>query len=1081
MKKLIIPLGILLTTGTLSAQSGQPTNDAGKNVPAIFPPTPESYKLGTYGNIPVGLFTGSPNMDIPITSLASGNINLPILLNYSSNGIKVDDTNGSVGIGWRFISGGVITRVIRDIADETSSLGNLETPDIPVLGMNNQTVKDYLELCKQDNFDSEQDLFMANFNGRSLKFIINRNGSIVQLEKSGCRIEKSGGGFKVTTEDGSEYLFGVTERTKHFMTNTGAHHGGVDINATAWYLSKIKSPENREVNIEYDDVNFTSTVGRSQSMYFTRKDIQQFKYGSPSSNGTSSGCNISCNLQGYSLTPTIGLISDSRQTVWGKQIKKISDQNGNYILFEYQQQTEDFNRLKNIKKYATSRVLENFDLEYSTTTNGRVFLSGLKESLSNRKYSFDYYEKDEFPGKLSLSRDMWGYYNGLKNNTSLIPQIYQYNDPNKVEYDGANQEVSILDGKKGLLKTVTYPTGGFTNIEYENHKSQQLVTVPPQTANAWEEAFNDHLTPLSSKTITITPNMTGDVYIALGNSVYGEGVGCNSTIIDSGKQRSNVRITDASGSNMAIYARDPITGGYYYYGSGSYTVNSDSGARLKVLGVKGQPITFKLSAQFFCSLASLGVEYYISEASQQYKDIFLGGYRVASMTDTAEGSPAIKTTYQYVKEDGTYSIGEYSKPYFMENRVNTSVCEGSLCSTPIDYSHIVLTSTNLNQYNSLNPNIFYSRVVENKGQAGKIIHEFSTMRDDTGSTKGDEISGSPLSNTGWNNGKELMTTYLDSSNKIVKKITRQYLEDITPINTILSLATRKKYELMNGYDNLDFVLYKNISRFPYLKSQETADYLNGVAIKTSTEFFYENPLHYQLTRQITKAADNSIQTMTYSYAHEKGNPLLIGKNMVSIPLETQVQQTVNNSTKMLSREETLYPTALPHAITGNLALPIAEYSFDNLSSNISYKDLSYDKYDEKGNILQYTTKDGTPVSIVWGYYKTKPIAKVVGAAYSQIENLTADIVIKSNEDATDPTKEAELLLALDNFRPQGLITTYTYDPLVGITTITQPSGIRELYIYDNANRLKEIRARERDSSGNYAFKTIKEFKYNYKP
>jgi hypothetical protein len=40
--------------------------------------------------------------------------------------------------------------------------------------------------------------------------------------------------------------------------------------------------------------------------------------------------------------------------------------------------------------------------------------------------------------------------------------------------------------------------------------------------------------------------------------------------------------------------------------------------------------------------------------------------------------------------------------------------------------------------------------------------------------------------------------------------------------------------------------------------------------------------------------------------------------------------------------------------------------------------IKYDQYDAKGNLLQYTTKDGIPVSIIWGYNQTLPIAKVEG-------------------------------------------------------------------------------------------------------
>ncbi|MDQ0478295.1 YD repeat-containing protein, partial [Chryseobacterium sp. MDT2-18] len=42
-----------------------------------------------------------------------------------------------------------------------------------------------------------------------------------------------------------------------------------------------------------------------------------------------------------------------------------------------------------------------------------------------------------------------------------------------------------------------------------------------------------------------------------------------------------------------------------------------------------------------------------------------------------------------------------------------------------------------------------------------------------------------------------------------------------------------------------------------------------------------------------------------------------------------------------------------------------------------------------------------------------------------------------------------------------------------VTSITPPSGIRELYIYDTANRLKEVK----DITGNI----LKTYEYHYKP
>ncbi|MBB6372775.1 hypothetical protein HNP36_003908, partial [Chryseobacterium shigense] len=138
--------------------------------------------------------------------------------------------------------------------------------------------------------------------------------------------------------------------------------------------------------------------------------------------------------------------------------------------------------------------------------------------------------------------------------------------------------------------------------------------------------------------------------------------------------------------------------------------------------------------------------------------------------------------------------------------------------------------------------------------------------------------------------------------------------------------------------------------------------------------------------------------------------------------------------------------------------------------------------DEKGNIQQYTSRSGVSTTIIWGYNKTQPIARIEGAKLSDITpSLIDNIVSASDNDAQLSTDASEqsLVSALDLFRNNSSltaypITTYTYDSLIGVTSITPPSGIREVYIYDTANRLKEVR--ENSVTG----KMLKEYKYNYK-
>jgi len=113
---------------------------------------------------------------------------------------------------------------------------------------------------------------------------------------------------------------------------------------------------------------------------------------------------------------------------------------------------------------------------------------------------------------------------------------------------------------------------------------------------------------------------------------------------------------------------------------------------------------------------------------------------------------------------------------------------------------------------------------------------------------------------------------------------------------------------------------------------------------------------------------------------------------------------------------------------------------------------------------------------VWGYNGTQPIAKVEGATYSQVSGLAGTIINASDADASDPTMEGALITALDGFRtalPGYQVTTYSYDPLIGVTSITPPNGLREVYVYDTANRLKEVR----DVNGNL----LKSNEYHYRP
>ncbi|MBL7887063.1 MAG: hypothetical protein JNJ52_09965 [Flavobacterium sp.] len=114
----------------------------------------------------------------------------------------------------------------------------------------------------------------------------------------------------------------------------------------------------------------------------------------------------------------------------------------------------------------------------------------------------------------------------------------------------------------------------------------------------------------------------------------------------------------------------------------------------------------------------------------------------------------------------------------------------------------------------------------------------------------------------------------------------------------------------------------------------------------------------------------------------------------------------------------------------------------------------YNMYDEYSNPTEIQKENGTITTILWGYNKTLPIAKIENASNAQV----ASALGTSNVNLMNESN----LLAINNLRSNAslsgaMITTYTYIPLIGISTVTDPKGDKLIYEYDVLNRLKTVR------------------------
>lgn len=216
--------------------------------------------------------------------------------------------------------------------------------------------------------------------------------------------------------------------------------------------------------------------------------------------------------------------------------------------------------------------------------------------------------------------------------------------------------------------------------------------------------------------------------------------------------------------------------------------------------------------------------------------------------------------------------------------------------------------------------------------------------------------------------------------------------------------------------------------------------------------------------------DGTVTESFYKYPQDKNLTSLVLANMTGIQVESEVKK----NGKAMGKAETKFDNSSYKYPTSSI-----EINPNDTSVN---KSITYDAYDDKGNILQYTTEidpitgKGNSTTLIWGYNKTLPIAKITGAKLEDLGTLADNIVTKSNNDI-NATTENELLIALDLFRNHPTlkkfpIITHTYDPLIGMTSTTPANGLREFYKYDNSGRLQAVI----DVNGNI----VKEVKYNNK-
>lgn len=465
-------------------------NQFGSPLPDVIPPSPQTAQFVRYGEIPVGHTTGVPQIDIPLYTLSTGKIDIPISVSYHASGFRVNDISSPVGLGWVLNAGGLIARSIEGNPDyqagkeklynsPVKSMAAMDsvktgrkliyTPPMDMSGKDKVNFWETFFIGHTPVYDIRSDRYSYNFldhNGIG-RYDINDTAmrlKTLPYEPLEFTYLPDAEKYQVIDSKGILYEFAELENVTS---------GGMSLSTvTGWYLTKIIFP-----GLEMDPVTFTYQRAQSYTHYSYEQISRLVKHGD--SPGTNTSGIIPNDLYTNNYISGISYRSPL--------IQKISWRGVN-IVFTYSSDRVDFmkERLTNIEVTEGNSILKRiaFNQSYFGTTdkNKRLKLDSVRFPMSGEAYTFTYnmtknsslpeYYVNSDTG-VHCMEDYWGYWNGTKSSYVFPVAVADKwrNTTSPYTIPSTDRSVNETYTKACVLEEIIYPAGGKTRFEYEINRA----------------------------------------------------------------------------------------------------------------------------------------------------------------------------------------------------------------------------------------------------------------------------------------------------------------------------------------------------------------------------------------------------------------------------------------------------------------------------------------------------------------------------------------------------------------------------------------------------------------------------------
>ena len=242
------------------------------------------------------------------------------------------------------------------------------------------------------------------------------------------------------------------------------------------YLYKIETA-NTVVQFDISHSDDRYKHGKSAFYYKEQNQISQPLY--DNFKDLFANFNSSDSNSNYYYEPFFNAYQNKRYYKWYKlgkiTVKTLNDDKVKQIFFNYRDNVQDILRLESLSFQEGSKKEKKYSFSYNGSYPALRYTYCIKQGeddcYGGPRTGYDQYP----PNTLSLAVDHWGYYNGnmetyeLKNYPSLSESILRQN-----YFDIRNSDEDLL--KKETLKSITYPTGGYTEFEYEENKFSHYLS-----------------------------------------------------------------------------------------------------------------------------------------------------------------------------------------------------------------------------------------------------------------------------------------------------------------------------------------------------------------------------------------------------------------------------------------------------------------------------------------------------------------------------------------------------------------------------------------------------------------------------